>query len=562
MSDESETCAVSERSLWLGSSEHPIFARLTTPAAGSISGGLLISPPIGREARAARQTLRTLAISLAADGFAVLRYDHFGTGDSSGDFDDDTFFVEWTDQIARGLEFVRFLGAPSVSALGMRLGATILGRAAQLHALSLSSIVLWDPCESGRSYLRERAAFEAVTQDLERPGSAQANEKSEFVYRDATKEKMRTLTLLETDPASLGERILIITRDDRVTPAKLTRQFDTDIVQWESTNEQRALMEVELPAAKLPHLALGRIRQWIVESNVDVNDASLRALPEVTTSPVGTGPGQMKVREQARAIGPRGQFAIVSEPESGAVGPWIVMINGANEDHVGPSRLWVDLSRRWSSFGLRCVRFDFVGLGESPGLNSETPAKAFDDTDVTEIYDVIRSLSPDDPTNAVLIGLCSGAHRALQAALQLNVRGVCTINPQVGPASLRNPVPPGKLEGHSIRSRVRTSIEAQPWIGRLVRQMCRVLLPSAYSFRVRKMLAKKGTEMLIITSPQDINPFPRVPILRSLDKPRLISTRSCQIEVVPGMDHDLLNSEGRAKAVEILDNYIMKIFSS
>jgi pimeloyl-ACP methyl ester carboxylesterase len=489
-----------------------------------------------------------------------LRYDHFGTGDSGGDFNDDAFFDEWTDQIGRGVEFLRSMGALSVTALGVRLGATILGHAASLQDLGLSSVVLWDPCESGRSYLRERAAFEAVVQEDDGLESTGGNEKSEFVYRNETKEKMRTLSLLEVAPEKLAERLLIITRDDRVMPSKLSHQFDAASVQWESTNEQRALMERELPASKQPVLALARIRDWIVDSKVD--ETPLLAIPDVDTSLAGDGPGSMKVRERVISVGPQGIFAIVSEPVGDATGPWIVMVNGANEDHVGPSRLWVDLSRRWSSFGLRCVRFDLVGEGESPPPSDKVPTGTSSEPGLSEIHDVLHVLSPDDTSNSVLIGLCSGAHRALQAAMQMHVRGVCAINPPVGPAALRNAALVEKSELGSMSSRSRQFVEGQAWIGKLVRQLCRVLLPSAYSFRVRKALAKKGTEMLILASPQDMFPFPRIPILRSLDKSRLISTGMCRIEVIQGMDHDLLNSDGRVKAVAILEDRILNTYVS
>jgi pimeloyl-ACP methyl ester carboxylesterase len=237
------------------------------------------------------------------------------------------------------------------------------------------------------------------------------------------------------------------------------------------------------------------------------------------------------------------------------------MVNGVNEDHVGPARLWVDLSRRWSSFGLRCVRFDLIGLGESPQPGIDPPTSEFDNQGLTDIFDVVRGLSPGDPSNVVLIGLCSGAHLAVRAALQLHIRGVCTINPQVGPALLRTA---DKLEEseHHLSRKLRKSVRDQPWIGKLVWQMCRVVLPTAYSLKVRKALADQGTEMLLIVSPQDVIPFPRVPILRSLDKRRLISTGKCRIEVVLDLDHDFLNSEGRSKAVAILDNHIMNKFTS
>ena len=79
---------VSERSLWLNLENGPIFARLTTPVSGTTRGGILISPPIGSEGRVTRRTFRTFAMTMAAEGFSVLRFDHFGTGDSGGSLEE------------------------------------------------------------------------------------------------------------------------------------------------------------------------------------------------------------------------------------------------------------------------------------------------------------------------------------------------------------------------------------------------------------------------------------------------------------------------------------------
>jgi hypothetical protein len=73
-------------------------------------------------------------------------------------------------------------------------------------------------------------------------------------------------------------------------------------------------------------------------------------------------------------------------------------------------------------------------------------------------------------------------------------------------------------------------------------------------------LAENGTEMLMIVSPDDFNPFPRVPIVRSLDKRRLHTTQLCRIEIVPGLDHDFFNIAGRTRAIEILDAFVHEKF--
>ncbi len=557
------TRLVREESIWLDAEVSPVFARLTTPAAGYALGGLLVSPPIGREARAARVALRSLARSMASAGFAVLRMDHFGTSDSSGSLEDDGFVHQWMEQIGHGVSYLRSRGVVSVSAVGMRLGATILGSAAQRLELGLTSAVLWDPCESGRSYLRERATLEALHGSNDPRSASMDVEKSEFAFRENAKDELRTLTLLDVQPERVAERVLIITRADRVTSEKFSHRFDATSVEWTSTNEQGELMEVELPSAKMPALALSRMVDWLGEAPDDGAPGSFPADGPVAT--VKGGAGRRLVREQSLSCGPKNLFGLKSEPEGEPRGPWVIFVNGMNEDHVGPSRLWVDLSRRWSSYGLRCVRFDFQGLAESPPIDSEALAQEIDASHTQDICDVARAISPLEPSNVILIGLCSGAHQALEAALQLRARGVCTINPQVGRSISRSAeklVHSNRRVVQKVASRTRKEIERRRWIGQLVWQFSRFILPSAYAPRVRRQLERNGTEMLLIASPDGLSSFPRVPILRSLDQRRLISSEHCTIEVVPGLDHDFLNVVGRATAVAILDDYVLKTFVS
>jgi pimeloyl-ACP methyl ester carboxylesterase len=254
---------VREQSLWIGTTERPLFARLTLPASDSARGGVLISPSIFRDARASRRALRALAAVLADDGFIVLRFDQFGVGDSSGDLNDE-FLDVWIEQIGLGVGLLRSLGVESVSAVGFRLGATILAAAASESSLDLTSVVLWDPCESGRSFLREMNAFETLRRASHDATSTIAT--SEFVLSDHASEAIRSLSLLEATPKQLGPDVLIITRDDRPVSTKMKSHFDGDSVQWAETSEQSNVLEVELPSSVLPLVAISRIRQWVGSS--------------------------------------------------------------------------------------------------------------------------------------------------------------------------------------------------------------------------------------------------------------------------------------------------------
>ena len=104
-------------------------------------------------------------------------------------------------------------------------------------------------------------------------------------------------------------------------------------------------------------------------------------------------------------------FGIVAEPVGDVRGPLVVMVNGINEDHVGPARLWVDFSRRWAAQGLRCVRFDFSELGESPWLPGQPERPVFDRSQRFDIGSTsyVRS-SPTLRTNRYSSG-CAPARR-------------------------------------------------------------------------------------------------------------------------------------------------------
>jgi hypothetical protein len=93
-------------------------------------------------------------------------------------------------------------------------------------------------------------------------------------------------------------------------------------------------------------------------------------------------------------------------------------------------------------------------------------------------------------------------------------------------------------------------------------QLARILLPNAFSFKVRRRLVANGTKMVLIASLSDIRPFPRVPILRSFDERRLVSSPMCQINIVTGLDHDFMNIDARARAVAIVDSFVLSEFAS
>jgi pimeloyl-ACP methyl ester carboxylesterase len=551
-----------EESLWFGSADRPLFGRLTTPLGELTNGGILLSPPIGRESRLARRALRTLAIELAVDGYVSLRFDHFGTGDSSGSIDDEGFDRAWLEGVTQGVALLRSLGIASVSAVGMRMGATIVATAASSGDLGLSSFALWDPCESGRAYARELGALGALRRDAQAVGLGESMKMLEYPLSDEVARHIGGFTLIEPAARPMAERIMVVTRDDRTVSGEFRSRWDGNHVEWATTSEQGPLLETELPDSVQPASTIAKIRAWLT---ADESLPSPFSHPSPSLDAVVNGSNAAAVRERVVELGHRNMFGIVAEPVGDVHGPLVVMVNGINEDHVGPARLWVDFSRRWAGLGLRCVRFDFSELGESPWLPGQPERPVFDWTQRFDISEAVRALIPESPEDSIFVGLCSGAQVALEAALDLKTRGLYAINPQVGAGVLRSADRLRNSERETVRSsahRFEKVLKRYPWIDDTVQEISRLVLLSAFSPRVRSALAKSNSQMLMVLGPNDLSPFRRIPVVGSLVGRQLLSSDHIRVEVVPGLDHDFLSTLGRARAIAVLDRYVVEAFSA
>jgi uncharacterized protein len=120
---------------------------------------VLLCNPFGEEAARAHRIYRVLATRLERAGYATLRFDYGGTGDSMGDADDGTV-ERWVADIGVAARTLATQSnAQRLVAVGLRLGGTLAALAAAQGAVKLRHLVLWDPVVDGGAYLRELAAL-------------------------------------------------------------------------------------------------------------------------------------------------------------------------------------------------------------------------------------------------------------------------------------------------------------------------------------------------------------------------------------------------------------------
>jgi pimeloyl-ACP methyl ester carboxylesterase len=115
---------------------------------------------MGQEYMRSHRTFVQLAVRLANVGFPVLRFDYFGTGDSSGDSEQGNS-LQWIVDISSAVdELKRQSGLKKICLVGLRLGASLATITGERRK-DIDSLVLWDPIVDGESYIRELKKLQA-----------------------------------------------------------------------------------------------------------------------------------------------------------------------------------------------------------------------------------------------------------------------------------------------------------------------------------------------------------------------------------------------------------------
>lgn len=414
---------------WFGPAERPLFGWLHVPEGRRVRAAIVCCPSFGTEATSSHRSLRLLASQLEAAGFAVLRFDYAGTGDSAGEGDDREGVSAWRASLAEAVGLVRRLGASRLGILGFRLGATLAALEAAADD-SLVAVALWDPCVSGTRFLREQRALAALSIDRsEGAGGADAGHEPEvldllgWVVGPRRRSELEALTLENLDPPAPPSLVLL--RDDRPMPRALEPWRACPTVQWATALGQGQLIDVLPNESEVPTETLAAITSWF-DRVLPRDRMPLRVHGRIQSLiPVA---GLSVVRERAARLGEVGLFAVVTEKLERRPAATVLFLNAGVIQHTGPARLWVTLARQLASRGLRVVRLDLSGLGESHVRTGQTPhlvhpLEAMDDVGIA-----LDGLGLDAP-EVVVAGLCSGAYHAIEAGLRMPVRGVCAINP-------------------------------------------------------------------------------------------------------------------------------------
>ena len=144
---------MTENAFFLPLGEERLFAFLHRPQ-GPCRGGAVLCAPLGEEKLWSHRVFVGFARELAARGYAVLRFDHRGEGDSDRPFERSDCGTRVADVRAAIDELKRQVaGLERVTLVGLRFGATVAAAAAAGRS-DVERLVLWDPVVDGADYMQ------------------------------------------------------------------------------------------------------------------------------------------------------------------------------------------------------------------------------------------------------------------------------------------------------------------------------------------------------------------------------------------------------------------------
>ncbi len=398
-------------------SERSTIAALLTPPAGQASGlAVLVCAPWGWDEVASYRARREWAERLAEAGHSVLRFDLPGIGDSSGSPRDPDQLGAWRSAIRDCARWLRKSTASTeVVALGLGFGG-LLARDAISSGAPIEQLILWGAPARGRNFVRETRAFAGMQRwDQDEKAADGGIEAGGFVL---SAETLEAISEWQAPPPGRGlRRVLLLARDGVAVDKKTRESFEAtvdDVVEEAGDGWGDFVEHPE--RSVLPEAVAATVADWLVAGVPEDAGAGAPALPGPQVAELGS--------IEERPWGPRRDFGdifgvLAGPAESDEGGRAVVFLNAGAVRHSGPDRLWVELSRAAAEQGLRSLRVDLEGIGETDGESlgrghvGEFYAARFE----RQVGTVLNSLeSSGVGRRFMVVGLCAGGYWGYRVA--------------------------------------------------------------------------------------------------------------------------------------------------
>ncbi len=523
----------------------------------------MLCPPLGDELTLSYPTLRVLADELAQAGLAVLRFDYAGTGDSADPRSADSYVEVWRRGVEAAVRFANSWNCGNVSLVGLRLGALLAASVAP--ACDPLVTVLWDPCLSGRHFLRQQQALQTMESgppDAHVDGSKEAGG---YLYDAATAAALGALRLDDVveriGSGGATTQYLLLARPGDESSAAISELRSHPSCSFELAAEQDALLHRPSFATRVPVATVRSIRDFVAAPYSQVRLSPIEA--ELEERAIVAIDGSHVTTERFVWLKDGDGFGIVTEPAGSPIYGTLICTNVAAEHHIGPRRAWVELARAAAASGLMTVRFDRTGAGDSGAVPvNNHDAHVYTPAIRHEVGALIESIAAWPSSNWLCaVGSCSGAW-ALAASAPTKLRMVWLVNftrwtrKGVHAAAPPSSQPALRVDGQRpidtflrIRpiprkwrdaARTRAPYRLVVWAARAGLAQC----PEPVLVR----LARTGARVEVTLSPPDWAGFRKK---RGLDAMRRLQAQGRAVDINPAddIDHALMRVNARRELI-------------
>jgi pimeloyl-ACP methyl ester carboxylesterase len=393
---------------------------LHTPAGKPVNDtAILICPGLSHDALDAYHSLRVVADEFARAGYATLRFDYPGSGDSceldASDFAiEDGHWAAWLAGTNAAADMLcNFTGASRLVFCGLRLGATIATHASHGRD-DLAGLLLLAPVLRGHSYLRQmevEAGFQA--------NAADSSTGLDFHELSLSTESVRALKAADLREVRLppGCQVALFAQ----APSRLLKELTTAWVRQGAVVESHDFVGLEpllnhdtqgdtVPADAAPLL------EWLCRV--------------VQTEPQLQQPCSEEKMEQLRfsawcetplRFGSNNRlFGVLCMPVGHRTDQAVIILNTGRSPRQGVARFGAKFARQLAAAGIASLRFDFAGLGESdgpPGAEDQR-SDVFEDDRIDDIRAALDMMEKRGFRQFALQGLCSGSYHAFHGGLR------------------------------------------------------------------------------------------------------------------------------------------------
>jgi pimeloyl-ACP methyl ester carboxylesterase len=453
------------RAFYLNDGAAPVFAFFHPAADRSRRRAVLLCPPFGWDDMCSYRSRRDWAERLAGGGYSVLRIDLPGSGDSAGSPRDAGRLSAWTLAVTRAADWLRATsGAAQIVTIGIGLGGMLA-----LHALregaAIDELVLWSASAHGRTLIRELRAFSALevayVGDPGAPTPAGSPRRADdgaivangYLLSAETVEELARLDLSEpTHERRAPHRALLLGRDGIKVDDRLRVSLEQAGAEVRlADGAGYGAMMIEPQFSRPPVAVFELVDDWLAEG--EGSDRSGQALPgpqrDGATAPASAenrlaACGHIDlncfgadVRETpVHVAGGEGPlFGIFTAPLTAErADVCALLVNAGPQRRTGPSRMWVEIARRWAARGVATLRIDLAGIGDSDGDAATLVhvASLYAQSFARQTRDALDALGElAGAERFVVLGLCAGAYWGAHASLDdERVETLIMLNPR------------------------------------------------------------------------------------------------------------------------------------